>query len=176
MLKLLEVSYAVFIQPCPAKERAEQRVRDFWPCQSGSAADKPGRYIKELADRINSIESKLGSEGGINADDLEKILSSSRPPTEDATRKRPFSSISTGDASTPAQARQSLWGSGERPLQPVPSANDDQDATPYNANSLAPEPSALKPDETRSKLPSEGDLAMFDGEEVPEIDEGALHE
>ncbi|KAL7621904.1 Glucose-responsive transcription factor [Parahypoxylon ruwenzoriense] len=110
-------------------------------------------YIKELADRINHIEGKLASEGG-NVDSLTELLNGARresaelfgqsgPPDENS-RKRPYSSISGADFSTPASSRQATWSSEPRPIQPyqTPTATF---RGPYSANGLAPQPLA-KPD------------------------------
>lgn len=101
------------------------------------------RYIKELADRINSIEGKLASEGG-SVDSLHELLGGSRresadvcsPSTsvDDASRKRPFSSMSGGDWESPLTSRQSAWSLEGRSTQP------EQDLKLYSADGLAPQP------------------------------------
>ncbi|KAM5346479.1 hypothetical protein ACJ41O_009484 [Fusarium nematophilum] len=131
-------------------------------------------YIKELADRIHSIENKLESEGGaLSQEDLDRLFVPDRPrqsQAEDANRKRPFSSISTNEFTTPS--RQTPWGSEHR-IQPSPGA---EGYTPYTNSSLAPQPSAIKPDATPSKPPVAAmDITMPDASEVPDIDEGILH-
>ncbi|KAM3543617.1 hypothetical protein ARSEF1564_003470 [Beauveria bassiana] len=135
-------------------------------------------YIKELADRINSIESKLESEGGVSQDELDKIFSAERhrgtngtTVVEDANRKRPYSSISN-EFGTPAPTRQAPWGSEPRSLPPEAAPSDAY----YNNAHLAPQPSALN--DTPSKPASEdvGDVPMEDGEHVPNIDEGVLND
>lgn len=138
------------------------------------------RYIKELADRIHSIENKLESEGGLTQDDVERLFApethraSNAAPGDDPSRKRPFSSISTGDYSTPTPARQTPWGSEQRPLQPAGTPPDNF-AVPYSENSLAPRPSSLKPEGTPSKAQEPSmDISMTDGEEQPDIDEEVL--
>jgi hypothetical protein len=143
-------------------------------------------YIKELADRINSIESKLvESEGPLTHDDMERLFGGPRsssqanaPGPDDSSRKRPFSSISTGDFSTPNAPRQAPWGT-DRPLQQTPGTPEGFSTAAYGNGSLAPQPSAIKPDDTPSKQTTAPnapmDVAMTDSEEPPEIDEGLLH-
>lgn len=101
-------------------------------------------YIKELADRINSIESKLG-------DSVESILEGGprRTPTEsfpspqplDETRKRQFSSISADAFQTPASvaARSQQLLTEHRAIRPyIPPER------PWTVNDLAP-PVTLPP-------------------------------
>ncbi|KAI1088138.1 hypothetical protein F5B19DRAFT_27431 [Rostrohypoxylon terebratum] len=123
-------------------------------------------YIKELADRINHIEGKLASDGGSvdrgNMDALTELLNGTRrdsmdmfSPTgqpEDNSRKRPYSSISGGEFTTPTSSRQATWSSEPRPIQPyqTPSANF---RTPYSANGLAPQ-ILPKPDSTAASRPT----------------------
>ncbi|KAF4979564.1 hypothetical protein FZEAL_4268 [Fusarium zealandicum] len=130
-------------------------------------------YIKELADRIHSIENKLETEGALSQDDIDRLFVPERPRQsqgEDTNRKRPFSSISTNDFATPSRQ---AWGSEHR-IQPSPGGSDGY--APYSTGSLAPQPSAIKPDETPSKPPVAAmDITMPDTSEVPDIDEGMLH-
>ena len=143
----------------------------------GAMTDMEASYIKELADRIHSIEHKLGSENGLTLEELDKLFPPSRPRTEEAGRKRPFSSISTGDASTPGQARQAPWGSEPRALQPAPSADDGQAAAAYSSSSLAPQPTAAKGSVLPSKTSAaDADVSLLSSDELPEIDDGVLHE
>ncbi|KAI0894591.1 hypothetical protein F4806DRAFT_497837 [Annulohypoxylon nitens] len=123
-------------------------------------------YIKELADRINHIEGKLASDGGNvdrgNMDALTELLNGARrdsmdmfSPTgqaEDNSRKRPYSSISGGEFTTPPSSRQATWSSEPRPIQPyqTPSAAF---RTPYSANGLAPQ-LLPKPDSTAASRPT----------------------
>lgn len=137
-------------------------------------------YIKELADRIHSIENKLESEGAgaLSQDDIDRLFVSDRPARQttvpDDSRKRPFSSISTGDFTTPS--RQTPWGSEHRPMQPGSGASDGFGGT-FSTESLAPQPSAVKPDGTPSKPPVAAmDITMPDTEDVPDFDEELLHE
>lgn len=93
-------------------------------------------YIKELADRINSIEGKLGGQSVAEA--LAGELAARRGNTEsyafvpqtDDTRKRPFSNISNTSTnatfSTPQPSRPQGWSADPRPVinqQPTYSAN-----------------------------------------------------
>ncbi|KAI8674837.1 Zn(2)-C6 fungal-type domain-containing protein [Fusarium keratoplasticum] len=131
-------------------------------------------YIKELADRIHSIENKLESEGALSQDDIDRLFVSDRPRQsqgEDSNRKRPFSSISTNDFATPS--RQTPWGSEHR-IQPSPGTSEGY--APYSTGSLAPQPTAIKTDETPSKPPMAAmDITMSDTGEVTDVDEGMLH-
>ncbi|KAF7542627.1 hypothetical protein G7Z17_g11417 [Cylindrodendrum hubeiense] len=137
------------------------------------------KYIKELADRIHSIENKLENEGGLSQDDLDHLFVPDRPRQnhvggDDASRKRPFSSIS-GEFTTPAPARQTPWGSEQRSIQPSSAASDGY-AAPFSTGSLAPQPSAIKPESTPSKPPVAAmDISMPDTDGVPDIDEDTLH-
>ena len=103
-------------------------------------------YIKELADRINSIEGKLGGgvdnlEGGSRRESTEAFSS---PLPIDDSRKRPFSSISNDGFPTPSPARPTAWTPGHRPIQPYqPPPNR---GTPYSVNGLAPQPIGPKAD------------------------------
>lgn len=138
------------------------------------------RYIKELADRINSIESKLESEGGLSQDEIDKLFGSDRhrgpngTGSEEPNRKRPFSSISTGDFSTPMSNRQVPWGSEPRSIQPASGQSDNY--ADFNNSSLAPQPSEIKPDETPSKTVGATDMTMLEDTEVVEIHEDVLNE
>lgn len=148
-----------------------------------SVANHLSRYIKELADRIHSIENKLEAEGNLSQDDIDKLFVSDRSRSlnnltaaEDAGRKRPFSSISSADLSTPASARQAPWGSESKTMQP-PSASSDSGANHANNgnHSLAPVASAIKLGVASSKPPvASMDASMVDIDEVPEVDDGAL--
>lgn len=130
-------------------------------------------YIKELADRIHSIENKLESDGGLNQDDLDRLFAPERPRqnhvNDDANRKRPFSSIS-GEFNTPASTRQTPWGSEHRSIQ----ASTGSDG--YGSSYLAPQPTALKPDETPSKPPvATMEITLTEADDVPDIDDEVLH-
>ncbi|CAM1501854.1 Fc.00g038380.m01.CDS01 [Cosmosporella sp. VM-42] len=135
-------------------------------------------YIKELADRIHSIENKLESDGALSQDDLDRLFVQDRPraqSNEESNRKRPFSSISTGEFSTPGTSRQTPWGSEHRPIQPSAPTMDAYGGN-YTTSTLAPQPSPLKPDSTPSKPPvATMEISMPDIDELPDIDEGALH-
>lgn len=107
-------------------------------------------YIKELADRINSIEGKLGGQSVAEA--LAGELTSRRNLGEayaasaqaDDVRKRPFSHISGNSFPTPIPSRQPGWASEPRPtITPQPS---------YSANGLALKP--ILPRETINSTPT----------------------
>jgi hypothetical protein len=127
-------------------------------------------YIKELADRIHSIEGKLASEGANT--DLSELLNGSRRDSGDLfhtgdtnNRKRPYSTISGGDFGTPTSNGQ--FNPEPRPLERF--------RPPYSVNGLAPTPIAAKTDADASSRPS----AVMDGmeldlnhmDQVNEIDE-----
>ena len=94
--------------------------------------------------------------------------------SEEPARKRPFSSISTGDFSTPASNRQAGWGSEPRNIQPASGQSDSYPS--FNNSSLAPQPSAMKPDETPSKSAGTTDIPMMEDEEAVDLDEEVLNE
>ncbi|KYK55178.1 binuclear Zn cluster-containing/DNA binding domain-containing protein [Drechmeria coniospora] len=167
--------------PCSSCARASIR------CLFSRVPQKRGPskgYIKELADRIHSIENKLESEGNLTQDDIDKLFAPERPRShsqtgEDGSRKRPFSSISTGEFSTPLTARQAPWGSEPRPIQPA-SASSDHFASHGFANNhaLAPQPAAIKPDDTPSRPPmAPMDPSLAEADELPlPIDEDAVND
>ncbi|KAK8855795.1 transcriptional regulatory protein [Apiospora arundinis] len=111
-------------------------------------------YIKELADRINHIEGKLNSEGNHGDATLSELLVSARressdifqgaaAQSDDAARKRPYSSISGAEFGTPTSSRQPTWSTEPRPIQPY--GTPTERARPnYSANGLAPTPIASK--------------------------------
>ncbi|EKJ70856.1 hypothetical protein NXS19_005078 [Fusarium pseudograminearum] len=132
-------------------------------------------YIKELADRIHSIENKLESDGGLSQDDIDRLFVTDRPRQsqgEDSARKRPFSSISTNEFATPS--RQTPWGSEHR-IQASPGASEAY--TSYDNSSLAPQPAPLlKPESAPAKPPvAPMDVSMPDAHEGVDIDESMLH-
>lgn len=149
-------------------------------------ANASDSYIKELADRIHSIENKLESEGSLTQDEIDRLLTpgshrayNGLAPPEEAGRKRTFSSISAGDFNA-AASRQAPWGPEPRPILPAP-ASSDTFAGPagpvYANNSLAPQPAAVKPETAPQKPPvASMDSQVVDTEEVPEVDEDSLHE
>lgn len=138
-------------------------------------------YIKELADRINSIEGKLASEGG-NIDTLSEILGAPKRDSSDIfsptghpdenSRKRPHSSISTGEFGTPPSSRQTAWGSEPRPIQPLQPSGQ-----PYSANGLAPQPLG-KPDAETTPQPAGAmdslSLELEQNGAARELDDGAF--
>ena len=137
------------------------------------------RYIKELADRINSIESKLESDGNLSHEDLEKLFATDRSrqsnvgSLDDQSRKRNFSSISGADVSSSAIGRPSGWPADTRNGQ----ENADGLSGTSGNNSLAPQPSAIKSYDTPSKPRTEvADNEMGDMDELPEIDDSVFEE
>jgi hypothetical protein len=109
-------------------------------------------YIKELADRINSIEGKLGGSAADLLDSARRVSAEAfaSPIPLDDSRKRPFASISTEGFSTPTAPRPpTAWPTEHRPIQPYqPIASR---AVSYNANGLAPQPIGPKPDNIRQE-------------------------
>lgn len=107
-------------------------------------------YIKELADRINSIEGKLGG-GQSVAEALAGELASRRNLGEsyaasaqgDDIRKRTFSQISSSNFPTLAPSRPAGWSTESRPAQTQPA---------YSANGLALKP--ILPRESINSTPS----------------------
>lgn len=141
------------------------------------------RYIKELADRIHSIENKLESEGSLTQDEIDRLLTpgshrayNGLVPAEEAGRKRAFSSISASDFNA-AAPRQAPWGPEPRPILPAPASSDTFAGAGYANNSLAPQPAAVKAEAAPQKPPvASMDSQIVDTEEVPEVDEDSLHE
>ncbi|KAI0009162.1 hypothetical protein F4779DRAFT_384393 [Xylariaceae sp. FL0662B] len=143
-------------------------------------------YIKELADRIHHIEGKLASEGG-NVDTLTELLSGARRdsadifppsgPTEENSRKRPYSSISGAEFGTPTSSRQATWSSEPRPIQPYQTPSGGSRPS-YSANGLAPQPLSKPDSGTPSRPPAVMDTMSLDLNHngVPrELDEGAFN-
>ncbi|KAL2259910.1 hypothetical protein VTK26DRAFT_6255 [Humicola hyalothermophila] len=103
-------------------------------------------YIKELADRINTIEGKLNTS-------VESLDSIARRSSSDAfaspgvggdeSRKRPFSSISGDAYHTPSPARmQGIITTEHRPILPLIHP-DYRSLQPANPSDLSPRPAAL---------------------------------
>lgn len=129
-----------------------------------------------MADRINSIENKLESEGNLTQDEIDRLFGAERPrasngtaAVDDSSRKRPFSSISGPDFSTPVTARQAPWGTDGRSSQV-------DSFSAFGNSALAPVPSAIRPDETPSKTAPAIDSEMTDDEDLPEIDEAEFND
>lgn len=104
------------------------------------------RYIKELADRIHSIEGKLG-QGALEGLDLatlrrESAEAFSSPLQLDENRKRPYSGISGDNFSTPVQNKHAGWASEQRQSLQTQSLQTptDRNRSPYSVNGLAPQP------------------------------------
>lgn len=122
---------------------------DFFVDQAYVLTARYTRYIKELADRINSIEGKLGGsadllEGVSRRESAEAFAS---PLPIDDGRKRPFSSISNDTFPTPSPARHTGWVPEHRPIQPY--QPPPSRVTPYSTNGLAPQPIGPKADPPR---------------------------
>lgn len=155
-------------------------ARSSTPCLFSRVPQKRGPskgYIKELADRIHSIENKLESDGNLNQDDIDKLFATDRSRQsnglDDASRKRPFSSISTGEFTTPTTVRQAPWGSEHRSIQPASAAGETL-SQEYDNASLAPQATPIKAADTPSRQPDEAaDVGMDDAEEMPDIDDEA---
>lgn len=146
-------------------------------------ANASDSYIKELADRIHSIENKLESEGSLTQDEIDRLLTpgshrayNGLAPPEEPGRKRTFSSISASDFNA-AAPRQAPWGPEPRPILPAPASTDTFTGPGYANNSLAPQPAAVKAETAPPKPPvASMDSQVVDTEEVPEIEEDSLHE
>ncbi|KAK6065200.1 hypothetical protein SCUP515_11346 [Seiridium cupressi] len=151
-------------EPCSNCRRSNMR------CLFSRIPQKRGPskgYIKELADRIHSIEGKLASEGA-NAD-LSELLNGSRRDSGDlfqtgdtSNRKRPYSSISGGDFGTPSST--GPFNSEPRPSQTY--------RPPYSLNGLAPTPIAAKPDtDTPSRPAAVMDAMGLDLDHIEQVHE-----
>ncbi|KAH6605893.1 n-terminal binuclear zn cluster-containing dna binding domain-containing [Trichoderma cornu-damae] len=167
--------------PCSSCARSSMR------CLFSRVPQKRGPskgYIKELADRIHSIENKLESEGSLTQDEIDRLLTpgshrayNGLVPSDEAGRKRPFSGMSAGDFSTPAPPRQAPWGPEPRPILPAPASSDGFAGPGYVNTSLAPQPSAIKADSMPSKPPvASMDSQMVEAEEALEVDEDSQHD
>ena len=123
------------------------------------------RYIKELADRINQIEGKLGH----NSVDAALENASRRSPAEgfpspmavDDGRKRPFSSISgDGFPTPPPLPRTTAWPGEHRPIRPYVSPEQSQAWTPNDAfHKAVPPPGFPEP----SPLAAQPEAIMMEG-------------
>jgi hypothetical protein len=137
------------------------------------------RYIKELADRIHSIENKLESEGGLTHEDLSGLFSTERPRNvnvdSDSNKKRPYSGISGADFDSPSSGRQASWGAESRPIQPPPIPSENNVALHYSAESLAPQASAVQGDISSKQSEPPLDIPIPEVE-VPELTDGMLQE
>ncbi|KAK0617090.1 hypothetical protein B0T14DRAFT_433968 [Immersiella caudata] len=146
-------------------------------------------YIKELADRINTIEGKLvGSvdilEGAMRRTPTETFPS---PQPTDESRKRQYSSISGDGFPTPtsASARAPPWSAEHRAIRPfIP---PERPAVPFNVNSLASRPATPPSLKNSDPLPPRIEPNVLDGiadglrqdpqllERVPEIDDDVFN-
>lgn len=144
----------------------------------------PLSYIKELADRINSIEGKLGAQAVSEA--LGDLAGISRRESADAyspsvqldenARKRPYSSISGEGFDTPVSNRHAGWASEPRPSNSFQTPTDRY-RPPYSVNNLAPRPVGPK---SESQTPSrpvatmDGITADIQADQGREIDENVF--
>lgn len=176
MLQLRSIEYQVSVQP---------RSPETWPKQGVCLLIRAKayliltcqRYIKELADRIHSIENKLDSEGGLSHEDISTLFgdrSRVNNAGDESSRKRPYSSISGGEFESPVAQRQSPWTPDSRPIQPA-TAQLEQASAAYASSTLAPQ-SAPPKNEGFEKPTTGGDVPMGDFEDTPELDEGVIHE
>ncbi|CAK7200030.1 hypothetical protein SEUCBS139899_002718 [Sporothrix eucalyptigena] len=114
-------------------------------------------YIKELADRINSIEGKLGNQSPASAADALELLGRSGIDRRDSAEaganyaryslnenaKRPYANMSgdTPDGSPAPNSRLAGWATNTpRPANLFQTPGSAASATPYSAVSLAPQP------------------------------------
>lgn len=174
----------MFIQPGASEAWPKQGVNTILPPIYTSLDEikltLDRSYIKELADRIHSIENKLESDGNLSQDDIERLFTTdrSRPSNgaEAATRKRPFSSISSRDLPATLPVRQTPWGSEPRTNQPALMVEDSSDRE-YGHASLAPSATPINADEASAKEPSHHASARTeDVDENIEIDEEAYQQ
>jgi hypothetical protein len=97
-------------------------------------------YIKELADRINSIEGKLNT--GVSVNGLERTASSDifpSPGLGDESRKRPFSSVSGDGAAQTPPNKIAGFSTEHRPILPYVQP-DFRAPNSGNPTDLAPKP------------------------------------
>src|SRR5689334_13002058 len=98
-------------------------------------------YIKELADRINTIEGKLGSgvEAGLESTRRTPVDVLPSPQSLEDSRKRPHSDVeAVFPALQSATGRPVIWSVDlPRPLRPQPQS--DSPIT-FDVNDLAPRP------------------------------------
>ena len=132
-------------QPCSNCRRSSA------PCLFSRVPQKRGPskgYIKELADRINTIEGKLT--GNAVPDPLDRRRTTpaeafGSPIPADDGRKRPYSSISSETFTPPAHERLAGWGSDanrapeHRPIRPYHPTYPQI----HSVNDLVPKPLAM---------------------------------
>ncbi|EJT73853.1 hypothetical protein GGTG_07708 [Gaeumannomyces tritici R3-111a-1] len=110
-------------------------------------------YIKELADRINSIEGKLGNQA-LAGEFMEQLAGAPRRESSDTfspspsaplneNAKRPFSSMSAEATTfnTPVSSKSAAaanWPTEPRPIHPYPAPATPGQKPPYSVNNLAP--------------------------------------
>lgn len=143
-------------QPCSNCRRSSA------PCLFSRVPQKRGPskgYIKELADRINTIEGKLTGAGAVPADPLDRRRTTPAEAfvgspiaggdVDGISRKRPYSSISSENFTPPATAhheRLAGWGSEanrapeHRPIRPYHPTTYPQI---HSVNDLVPKPLAM---------------------------------
>jgi hypothetical protein len=146
-------------------------------------------YIKELADRINTIEGKLNT----NVESLERSASNeafASPGLADESRKRPFSSISGDAFQTPSPNRfSSSFTTDHRPILPYlqpdfrtpNSASQTELATkpagsmqfsgPTNDIGVQPQPEMME-GITQNGLPQ---VPPHPADQMPEIEDAAFN-
>jgi hypothetical protein len=142
------------------------------------------RYIKELADRIHSIEGRIRAAGeGDSFDALNKEASASSfqpSPTDAAQMKRPYSSISGDDPSTPDSTKQ--WTSEPRPIQPyqatTPRYFQNQVSNDLSLRTIRPSTAKTQETPEKSQKPAKpvglGQDGMYIDDAVGEVDDAAF--
>ncbi|KAK4234471.1 glucose transport transcription regulator RGT1 [Achaetomium macrosporum] len=145
-------------------------------------------YIKELADRINTIEGKLNT----SVEGLERRTSTeafASPGPDDNSRKRPFSSISRGNFQTPSPNTMASIATEHRPILPYVQP-DFRASNSGNPNDLAPRPLvAIQIPGGTNNVGVQGQSEMMDGmshnelpqasvqpaDQLPEIEDAAFN-
>ena len=143
---------------------------DVLPEHSSSAALLTDfySYIKELADRIHSIEGKLGGQPG-SAEVLELLGGARRESTDpyspslalNENSKRPFASLSSENFNSPDANRLAGWASETRPTLHQPT---------YGGPRLAPRPVEDSPSSRPGDI-MDGPPAEAPAEQIPEVED-----
>lgn len=150
-------------------------------------------YIKELADRINTIEGKLNNTTVESLDSIVRRSSSEAFASAgmgDESRKRPFSSMSGDGFPSPSPSRIQGYTTEHRPILPYVVNPDYRPPNSGNPNDLAVKPTApvqFPGSATDAGMPSQPDTIMGgtsqnglshnssqQAEQLPELDDAAF--
>lgn len=139
-------------------------------------ADPTCSYIKELADRINTIEGKLNT----GVESLERSASNeafASPGLGDDSRKRPFSSISADGFQTPSPNRLSAaFTTDHRPILPYLQP-DFRASNTANQTELAIKPAApMQFQGPTSDIGLQAQPEMMDGISQNGLPQGSSHQ